>query len=174
MEKYFCNVENLEQLRCQYRKLLKKYHPDNAGGSDEITKSVNTEYERIFRMLKGRHDFEKSAGKESGHSSDRADMYDWENDRTLRQILYKITNFRGIGIEIIGQWIWVFNSYAYRVQLKELGFRYATNKKAWYFHTDAFRKLSHKKLSMEDIRNYYGSTKVFTDRRIGLPDGELG
>lgn len=32
------------------------------------------------------------------------------------------------------------------------------------FHTDAFRKTSHKKLSMDDIRNYYGTTKVQRDQ----------
>lgn len=161
MEKYFFNVENLEQLRCQYRKLLKKYHPDNAGGSEEITKAINSEYEKIFRMLKQGHDSETSDNKKSGNSPDRADMYDWENDRTLRQVLYKIMNFEGIEIEMVGQWIWVFNSYSYRVQLKGLGFRYAANKKAWYFHTDAFRKLSNRKLSMDDIRNYYGSMRFY-------------
>lgn len=105
MEKYFFNVENLEQLRCQYRKLLKKYHPDNAGGSEEITKAINSEYEKIFRMLKQGHDSATSDNKKSGHSPDRADMYDWENDRTLRQVLYKIMNFEGIEIEMVGQWM---------------------------------------------------------------------
>ena len=46
MSKYFKNVETLEELRKQYRDLLKKYHPDN-GGSEEITKDINTEYEQL-------------------------------------------------------------------------------------------------------------------------------
>lgn len=37
-------------------------------------------------------------------------------------------------------------------------------KKKWYFHTEAFRKRSKRKLSMEDIRNYYGSTEVQTEQ----------
>lgn len=49
-----------------------------------------------------------------------------------------------------------------------MGFRYAPNKKAWYFHTEAFRKASKKKLSINDIRNYYGSTKVETDERRAI------
>ena len=40
------------------------------------------------------------------------------------------------------------------------GLQYAGQKKAWYYHTESFRKRSHKKLSMDDIRNYYGSTEV--------------
>ena len=35
MNKYFKDVNTLEELRKQYKNLLKKYHPDN-GGSEEI------------------------------------------------------------------------------------------------------------------------------------------
>ena len=35
-----------------------------------------------------------------------------------------------------------------------------SQRKKWYFHTDTFRKKSHKTLSMEDIQSYYGSTTV--------------
>lgn len=36
MKKYFKNIETLEQLRKQYKELLKKYHPDNANGSTDV------------------------------------------------------------------------------------------------------------------------------------------
>ena len=35
-ERYFQNVNTLEELRKQYKELLKKYHPDNANGSTEV------------------------------------------------------------------------------------------------------------------------------------------
>lgn len=164
MNKYFKNVNTLEELRKQYKNLLKKYHPDN-GGSEEATKEINTEYERLFKILKDKHDSrqqDNASGKESEYSKN---MYDWENDKAIREMLEKIINFDGIEIEIIGAWIWCFNSYNFRKQLKELGFKYAGQKKAWYFHTDAFRKTSHKTLSMDDIRNYYGTTKVQRNQR---------
>lgn len=34
--RYFKNVETLEELRKQYKELLKKYHPDNPNGSTEV------------------------------------------------------------------------------------------------------------------------------------------
>lgn len=37
MYKYFAEVKSIEELRQKYRELLKKYHPDNEGGSVEIT-----------------------------------------------------------------------------------------------------------------------------------------
>jgi len=78
-------------------------------------------------------------------------------------MLNKIINFHGVTIEIIGNWIWCFSSYEYRKELKEYGFKYASQKKAWYWHSEAFRKKSHKSLSLNDIRNYYGSTEVQTE-----------
>ena len=122
MSKYFKDVNTLEELRRQYRDLLKKYHPDNANGSTEATQEINAEYDKLFKVLK--------------------------------EVLQQIITFEGINIEIVGCWIWVDGStYAYKSMLKEIGFKWAREKKKWYFHTEAFRKRSHKKLSMEDIRN---------------------
>lgn len=156
---YFKNVNTLEELRKQYKELLKKFHPDNANGSEEATKTINAEYDSLFNILKDRHDT-KQTNTDSKESESNANMYDWENDKAIRDILQKIINFSGIDIEIIGQWVWVFKSYDYRKELKEIGFKYAPKKQAWYFHTETFRKSSKKTLSINEIRNYYGSTKV--------------
>ena len=165
MNKYFKDVNTLEELRKQYKNLLKKYHPDN-GGSEEATKEINTEYERLFKILNDKMDSKKQDNASGNETEYSKNMYDWENDKAIRETLEKIINFKGIDIEIIGAWIWVSgNTYNYRKQLKEYGFKYASKKKAWYFHTEAFRKTSHKKLTMDDIRSYYGTTKVQRDRR---------
>lgn len=158
--RYFKNVNTLEELRKQYKELLKKFHPDNPNGSTEATQEINAEYDSLFTILKNRHDTKQTEDTEHKESAYNANMYDWENDKAMREVLQKIINFSGVDIEIIGQWVWVFNSYEYKTELKEMGFKYAPNKKAWYFHTETFRKSSKKKLSINDIRNYYGSTKV--------------
>lgn len=161
---YFKNINTLEELRRQYRDLLKKHHPDNANGSTEATQEINAEYDRLFKLLKDRH--EKSAdSKESNAKTDFNNMkYDFSEDAKLREVLQQIITFEGINIEIVGCWIWADgNTYEYKAALKEIGFKWAREKKKWYFHTEAFRKRSHKKLSMDDIRNYYGSTEVETD-----------
>jgi len=94
--------------------------------------------------------------------------YDFTEDTKLREMLNKIVGFQGITIEICGSWIWVFDSYNYRKELKEMGFKYAAKKKAWHWHSEAFKKKSHKSLSMTDIRNYYGSTEVQPEQRALL------
>lgn len=165
MTKYFNNVETLEELRRQFRDLLKKYHPDNKDGSTQATQEINAEYDRLFKVLKNRHESKSADNKESNAKTDFNNMkYDFSEDAKLREMLNKIIHFDGITIEIIGNWLWINgNTYQYRKELKDLGFKFAGQKKSWYWHSEAFRKRSHKKLIMEDIRNYYGSTEVETD-----------
>ncbi len=95
--------------------------------------------------------------------------YDFAEDEKLREVLSKTITFVGINIEIIGNWIWIDgDTYSYKDEVKAMGFKWAREKKKWYFHTEAFRKRSHKKLSIDDIRNYYGSTVVETEGRKQL------
>ena len=170
--KYFKDVHTLEELRKQYKELLKKYHPDNPQGSTEATQEINAEYDRLFKLLKDKHKRKSDNTADSTNTNQSEyskNMYDWENDKALREVLQKIINFDEIEIEIVGAWIWLSgNTYNYKKELKELGFKWASQKKQWYFHTDIFRKKSHKSLSMDDIRSYYGSTKVQADSRILL------
>ena len=165
MSKYFNDVNTLEELRRQYRDLLKKYHPDNKDGSTEATQEINAEYDRLFKLLKDRHESKSADSKESNAKTDFNNMkYDFTEDELLREMLQKVIHFDGITLEIIGNWLWISgNTYQYRKELNDLGFKFAGQKKSWYWHSEAFRKRSHKKLSMEDIRNYYGSTEVETD-----------
>ncbi len=162
MSKYFKDITTLEELRKQYKDLLKKHHPDNTDGSTETTQEINAEYDQLFKILKARHE---GSTHDTMEDSDRTDYnsmkYDFSEDQKLREVLQRIIILDGISIEIVGCWIWVDgNTYGYKDTLKEIGFKWAREKKKWYFHTEAFRKRSHKKLSMDDIRNYYGSTEV--------------
>lgn len=167
MKTYFSNVQTLDELRKQYRDLLKKYHPDN-GGSEEETKAINVEYERLFKTLKNKHTRQQDTADNKTDSKTSYDnmRYNFEEDELLREMLQKVIHLSDITIEIIGNWLWISgNTYQYRKELKDLGFKFAGQKKSWYWHSDAFRKRCHRKLSMDDIRSYYGSTEVETDRR---------
>ena len=165
---YFKNVNTLEELRKQYKELLKQYHPDNANGSTEATQEINAEYDRLFKVLKDKHE-SKQTSTDGAKADFNANKYDFEADEKLREVLQKIINFANINIEIVGCWIWGDGAtYEYKNELKALGFKWAREKKKWYFHTEAFRKRSKRKLSMDDIRNLYGSTEVQTEERKQL------
>ena len=152
---YFNKVETLEELRRQYKELLKKYHPDNPEGSTKATQEINAEYDRLFNLLKDKYN------TFSSHTEYENRKYDFAEYEKLREVLQQIVGLIGVNIEIIGCWIWVDgNSYSHRKNLKELGFKWASEKRKWYFHTEAFRKKSRRRLTIDDIRNYYGSTEV--------------
>ena len=168
MNKYFENIRTLEELRKQYKELLKLHHPDN-GGSLEIMQEINAEYDKLFKILKNQHENNYSSNNTSEKNNYSNMKYDFSEDEKLREMLSKIIHFDGIDIELVGAWIWVSgNTYACKNDLKALGFKWASQKKMWYWHSEAFRKRSRKTLSMDDIRNYYGNTEVKTANKMAL------
>lgn len=149
MKKWFVGVKDIETLRKRYRELLKKYHPDNDGGSVEITQEINAEYDAVFARM-------SRENKADGEST----TYDNEaEDRAFREVLSQIIGY-SMEIELIGSWIWCFNCYAYKDRLKELGFRYAPKKRAWTWHFGEFSRYHKDEIPIDDIRAKYGSQKV--------------
>lgn len=140
---YFKNVNTLEELRKQYKELLKRFHPDCPNGSTEATQEINQEYEKLFKLLKDRHDSKQTSDKEEKTSFYNNMKYDFSEDAKLRETLNKVINFTGVTIEIIGEWIWISgNTYQYKKDLKEIGFRWASNKKSMVL---ALRSISQEK-----------------------------
>ena len=45
--KYFKDLNSMEAVKKQYRKLAMKYHPDR-GGDEETFKQINNEYEQAM------------------------------------------------------------------------------------------------------------------------------
>lgn len=149
MNNYFAGIRTVEELRKQYRELLKKYHPDNAGGSVEATQKINAEYDRIFADLSKKEGSDKESCTEQENAADEA----------FREVLEKIINY-DIDIQIIGDWIWCFNSYPYRNQLKELNFRYAPRKRAWIWHAEPYHRHHKKEIPLSHIKARYGCETV--------------
>jgi len=156
--KYFTNIKTLGELRNVYRKLVKEFHPDN-GGDVKITQEINAEYEVLFNQLKDK----ARENKENSFENFNVDI-----DIILREKINNIINIEA-DIEIIGSWIWVSgNTYPFKNILKSNGFKWSKKKSAWYFHSEPFQKRSNKIFSLEEIRDFYGSTKVETSPQIQI------
>lgn len=97
---YFNNPTTLEELRKQYKELLKRYHPDNENGSTEATQEINAEYDQLFKLLKDRH--KQNTDKEEHKTSYSNMKYNFEEDELLREMLAKVIRYSDITIEIIG------------------------------------------------------------------------
>lgn len=152
--KWFAGIKTVVELRQSYKELLKKYHPDN-GGSLHIMQEINAEYDAVFAIL--RHQNETDRKTSNGQET--------EEDKALRAILNQIASYN-MDIEIIGNWIWCFNCYAYKDKLKALGFKYAPKKCAWTWHYGKYTHHYKKEIPIDDIRAKYGSQKVYSPGNI--------
>lgn len=150
--KYFTNCKTLEELRKEYKKFLKQYHPDQPEGSEEATKEINVEYEILFAILKN--------NQKKNDAAKTADNFNEEFDRRFREALKAIIDLN-INIEIIGSWIWVSGeTFAVKETLKGNGYRWIHSRKMWAFHCEPFIKNTKKQKSMEELRKIYGSDIV--------------
>lgn len=142
---YFDNCKNLEELKSLYKELAKKFHPD-MGGSEEIMKQINNEYDVYFMKLQNK----------SNNNYDKE-----ESINNFKDIINKIIKF-DFDIEICGTWIWIDkrNTYPHRALLKELGFIWSKAKGKWYKKPDDYIARRHKTWTMEQIREIYGSQKI--------------
>ena len=146
MRKWFKDVRTIEELRKEYRRLLKLYHPDNENGSVEITQEINTEYDLVFSIL-------------SNEKQEDSQSYTQEENKQFKAIMNVIIGFN-ITIEVIGSWIWCFDCYPYKDQLKALGFKWCSKKRAWTWHSEPYCRHHKKEISLNDIRSRYGSETI--------------
>ena len=147
--KYFAGIKTVEELRKRYRELLKKYHPDNEGGSVEVTQAINAEYDALFAIL----------SKESKPDGESTAYDDKAENEAFKAVINDIININA-DIEIIGSWVWVHGGYEYRELLKSVGFRYAPKKKAWTWHYGEWHRRSKREITLDEIRMKYGSQTV--------------
>jgi hypothetical protein len=76
----------------------------------------------------------------------------------FQEILKKIIDL-DCEIEIIGFWIYCFNSYGVHEKLRDLGFWFSSKHKAWVF-SGRPKRLRAGKETLDEIRNQKGSHKV--------------
>ena len=114
--KWFKDIDNLDELRKIYKKLIIQHHPDN-GGDEEIVKEINSEYDIFFKRLK--NDFEHK-DTYSTASDKQKQQFNWEKDKQIRDMVMQLSKLKGIRVEIIGVWICVSECYEYRKYIKQL------------------------------------------------------
>lgn len=93
MAKYFKNIVSFDDLKSQFKKLLKENHPDN-GGDPEIMKEINVEYDALFSIWKFKKEKESGEVVHETAQSTRMNFYTefgWEGsnhdwDRSLKEV----------------------------------------------------------------------------------------
>ena len=132
----FKGVEGINEAKKIYKNLAKKLHPD-VGGSEEEFKILNSVYTDLIE-----HKIYFSN--------------DIKIDIELEKIISLILHFENITIELVGSWVWVSgDTKEIKDKLKELGFKWASKKKMWFYGEMKGRNPQEK--SMEEIKSKYGS-----------------
>ena len=148
--KYFTNCKTAEELKKEYRKLAKQLHPALGGHTEEF-KIMQNEYEIMWERFK------------NIHTNSNGETYTKETTETPQEfinIINVLTSLNDIYVEICGSWIWVSgNTKEHKEILKNLKFRYAHKKQAWYYHTEPYRKKGKRELTLDEIRDMFGSEK---------------
>ncbi len=153
----FSKCTNIEELKRDYHRLARQYHPDN-GGSKEKMQQLNAAYDNAFDRLKNIHVSASGDTYTTDETTETPEMF--------REIIEHIVNLP-FDIEIIGRWIWVSgNTYTYKNHLKQIGFRWAKNKCAWYWHTPEDSTNNKKKMTLDEIRSLHGTTKIKTTANL--------
>ena len=150
MKKYFVNCRTAEELKKEYRQIVKKLHPD-IGGSEEEFKAMQAEFSAAWERLKNVH--QDKEGRE----------YTKETEETAAEfigIIEELLKLEKLEFEVCGSWIWCTEkTKEYKDTLKKLHFRWSQMKSAWYYHTEPYKKHHGRELSLDEIREMYGSTR---------------
>ena len=150
MSSFFQGCHTAEDLKKAYRKFAKKLHPD-VGGRKEDFQDLQAEFSSAWDRLK------------NVHVNKDGRRYEKETDETAEAfmgIIEALIQLKEVDIEICGSWIWCSgNTKPYKDLFRRLGFRWSKTKQAWYYHSEPYRKHHGKELSLEEIRNMYGSRR---------------
>ena len=142
--KEFQDIEGINEAKKLYKTLAKKLHPD-IGGSEEEFKLLNEIYNHLIE------------NKIYFSNSSKIDI-------ELEKIISLILHFENINIELIGSWVWVSgDTKEIKEKLKEIGFKWASKKKMWYYGEMKAKNPNPK--SMEEIKAKYGSETLKSDEK---------
>lgn len=152
---YFKNVTNLNELKKEYRKLAKQYHPDcNTTDTTQIMKDINKQYKLLFEQLKHTKNNTTNEDNQS------------ENVNTFMNIINELIKYENITIDIVGSWLWIDgNTYTIKDKLKSIGFKWSKNKKKWYYTDTVYNKKKKGSLSYYQIVSKYGKETIKSNTR---------
>ena len=141
----FKGVEGINEAKKIYKNLAKKLHPDMVSGDEESFKLLNAIYNDLIE-----HKIYFSN--------------DIKIDIELEKIISLILHFENITIELVGSWVWVNgDTREIKEKLKEIGFKWASKKRMWYFGEMKFKNPTPK--NKKKKKNKYGSETLKTKNK---------
>ena len=142
---YFSECTTIAAAKKLYHKLMMENHPDK-GGDTETAKAINGAFEDFCKRFM--NDAFTAYEKESGYASS-ADV------DTFAEVLKNVVQFN-CRVEVIGFWIYCFESFEVKDELKAMGFFFSKKHRAWIFNGQAKRSIR-TKLTTDDVRSLHGA-----------------
>jgi curved DNA-binding protein CbpA len=158
----------IEEAKRQYKRLILTHHPDLAAKNgmtvEEATKATQT--------INAEWDYLKAHNYNIHENSDGdifTDFNQTKADATTERyadIIEQLIHMEGLTIEICGCFIWLGgNTFEHKSEIKALdayGVKvgWANKKKMWFLAPLDWKKKSRKELTMDNIRETYGSQFV--------------
>jgi len=142
-------ISDIDTLKKEYFKLAKKYHPD-AGGTTVQFQNLANEYQELLKKL--------LAGSKLTNEEQENELI---LDENIRAVIDQLIGLEGINIELIGKWLWVSgNTYPVRNEFKKAGLFPLKKDNKFFWVYKGVESKSRGKMSIEQIKNKYGSQKV--------------
>ena len=153
MKRYFDHITTADELRKEYHRLAMIHHPDH-GGDTATMQAINAQYDEAGKRIASG----AAARRPETEGTGAAESF---NAAAFRAAVMAAVRWPDITLELVGSWLWATgNTFGHREALKAAGYRWSKGHKAWYYHdeTAAVRKAS--KLSLEEIKVKYGSSRI--------------
>lgn len=155
---YFANLNTVEQIKSEYRRLAMKHHPDR-GGDTATMQEINAQY---LAALQGCHG-------QTTMGSDKQEHRYWYHRETEQEIMDALATILRIKMDaevwLIGKWIWVMgNTKPVKEQLKEAGCKRHSKRSAWYWHNNEYRSTFNRRVDLNGLASMYGY-EAFTPRQ---------
>jgi len=156
MKNFFEGLKTLADIKAEYKRLVKLNHPD-VGGDTATMQEINRQYSEAVDWI-ARH----GEGREKAAAAA-------EVPEEYAAAVAAVVNLAGLDVELVGSWIWITgNTYIYRETIKAAGYKWASKKRAWYWHPEGAGCSRGGKKSLAEIREKYGSEKISSGRAYAI------
>jgi hypothetical protein len=146
---FFNDQMTLDEIKAEYRRQARLHHPD-VGGDTVTMQALNAEYANVMSQR-----IRKERPGKTPQEYANLDRY----AENIREMIEKVIMLDGIKIEIIGWWVWITgDTYPNRQAIYDAGYEWSGSKKAWKYA--GCPSLSRRHMSLDEIRNYHGTTVV--------------
>ena len=161
--RYLNHCKNLQQLKAEYKRLAKLHHSDLEGGDVAVMAAINNEYDILSQRLPA----VSAEGKEYNPATREA-------PEEFRAAVMAEMYLTGVELELCGAWLWATgDTRPHKDALKAAGYKWSSNKAAWYWHEPGYRKLGKRRFELDEIRYMFGSEKITASARKEKQEKEL-